>query len=136
MASGLLKLISEIEVGDRVIGVERIPGKFHWPYRYVEATVLATVQTIKPAFRIITEDTFVDNSGDHRWLSDRGWKYTQGSMGGALQRPYLTTNNSIRALGPSFIAPGHSIDYKRGYLSGLIKGDATLRRYDYSGRYT
>src|SRR5439155_14619073 len=36
-------------------------------------------------------------SGDHRFLSDRGWKHVIGSESGPLQRPHLAVNDRLIA---------------------------------------
>lgn len=133
MADGTTLPIRDIRVGDRVIGVTETDSR-HWPYKYTFAEVTATLRSVKRAVRITFENgRTVTCSGDHRWLSDRGWKYAEGAMSGPDQRPYLTINNRVRALGPAIPAMPFTEDYKRGYLSGIIKGDGTLGRYDYSG---
>ena len=58
---------------------------------YAITTVLAHWSTIKPAYRVILEDgTQLISSGDHRFLTERGWKYVTGArFGGLLRRPHL-----------------------------------------------
>ena len=67
--------------------------------RCVEATIVATRsrqvqahwETRKDAYRVTLEDgTELIASGDHRFLTERGWKYVIGAEQGPLQRPYLT----------------------------------------------
>ena len=50
--------------------------------RYVTTEVLAHWSTIKPAYRVTLEDgTELIASGDHRFLTNRGWKYVTGAYG-------------------------------------------------------
>jgi DNA repair photolyase len=123
MADGRTRPISELEPGDRIYGTERRGAYRH----YVVTTVLDKWSTVKPAYRITLADgTTLVASGDHRFLTERGWKYVTGSMGGAGKRPYLTTRNRLLGTGRFASAPKDSADYRRGYLCGLVRGDAHL----------
>ena len=60
-------------------------------------------------------------SGDHRFLSDRGWKYVTGAEQGRDARPHLTLNNQLMGIGAfAESAARDSPDYRRGYLVRLI----------------
>src|SRR4051794_23103237 len=90
MADGRTKPIRDIRVGDAVYGTE-VRGSYR---RYTGTEVLAHWRTVKPAYRIRLEDgTELIASGDHRFLTDRGWKYVTGSEQGLGRRPHLTRNN-------------------------------------------
>ncbi|MEU2612513.1 intein-containing Rv2578c family radical SAM protein [Micromonospora sp. NPDC007271] len=129
MADGRTKPISELEPGDRIYGTER-RGAYR---RYVVTTVLDKWSTVKRAYRITLEDgTTLVASGDHRFLSERGWKYVTGTMAGTERRPYLTTNNRLIGTGRFAPPPKDSADYRRGYLCGMVRGDAHLGTYSYS----
>jgi DNA repair photolyase len=92
--------------------------------------------TIKPVWVVTLEDgTRLLTSGDHRLLSDRGWKHVCNSARHEPDRPHLTTNNRLLGTGRFADAPKHCIDYRRGYLCGLIRGDGHLKTYTY-GRST
>ena len=128
MADGRTKLLAEVQVGDRIYGTEA-RGNYR---RYVRTDVLAHWATIKPAFRITLEDgTRLVASGDHRFLSNRGWKHVTGPEPGAPQRPFLTTNNKLMGIGAFATGPKDTADYRRGYLCGLIRGDAHIGSYRY-----
>jgi DNA repair photolyase len=127
MADGRTKPIAEVRVGDRIYGtVQR--GRYR---RYMITEVLAHWSTIKPAYRVTLEDgTRLFSSADHRFLTDRGWKYVIGTeCGGPLQRPHLTVNNEMMGVGAFAEPPKGSGDYQRGYLCGMIRGDANLAIY-------
>jgi DNA repair photolyase len=127
-ADGRTKPIAKLGVGDRIYGTERVG----WYRRYVITDVLAHWETVKPAYRITLEDgTEVIASGDHRFLSERGWKYVMGAEQGPYRRPFLTTNNSLLGLGGFGAAPVEDDEYRRGYLTGMIRGDALLASYTY-----
>ncbi len=134
MADGRTKPISDIRVGDEIYGTE-FGGKYR---RYVKTRVAAHWSTVKPAYRVTLADgTELVASEDHRFLTKlRGWKYVTGSMSGENQRPYLTTNNELLGTGRFAKAPEHTLDYKRGYLCGMIRGDGHLavHRYQRAGR--
>lgn len=127
MAGGETKSLADVQVGDILIGVtERDIKRRAWNFTFERSEVLAKIHTRKPAFAITLDDGHsAVCSADHRWLTERGWKNTQD----------LTTNNSIRTFSAAQATPTPTEDYKRGYLAGMISGDATLKRYDYSGRY-
>src|SRR6266511_491874 len=75
MADGRTKPLAEIQVGDAIYGNVR-EG---WFRRYVITHVVDRWSTIKPAYRITLEDgTKLITSGDHRFLTNRGWKYVTG----------------------------------------------------------
>ncbi|MCW2894880.1 MAG: radical protein [Actinomycetia bacterium] len=126
MADGTAKRLADVRVGDRIYGTVR-DGYYR---RYVTTEVLAHWSTVKPAFRVTLEDgTTLISSGDHRFLSERGWKHVTGAEQGPEQRPFLTTNNKLMGFGGLADPPKESIAYRRGYLCGMIRGDGTRGRY-------
>jgi DNA repair photolyase len=126
MADGRTKPLADIRPGDRVYGTVR-RGAYR---RYVPSRVLDHWPTVKPAYRVMLEDgTELIASGDHRFLTERGWKYVTGAEQGSARRPHLTTNNSMLGVG-AFAEPPKATDgYRRGYLCGVIRGDGHLARY-------
>ncbi len=132
MADGSAKPIKHISKGDEVIGIKFIGNDRAWSTKITKSKVLATVKSRKLAYKIRLENgTEVICSGDHRWLTERGWKYTADLSEG--QRPHLTANNSIRILQSQPMESMRETDsYKLGYLSGMIRGDGSLGIYDYS----
>ena len=138
MADGRHKPISELEVGDAIYGTRVAASGYR---HYVRTTVLDKWITIKPAYRLTLEGgTELILSGDHRLLSNRGWKHVLGSPRGQPDRPFLTTRNRLAGTGPHASQPLHDADYRRGYLCGIIRGDGLLRSYDCrrarGGRYS
>jgi DNA repair photolyase len=120
--------ISELRPGMGVIGT-RVSGSYR---RYTPTTVLAHWQTTKRAYRVTLADgTQLVASGDHRFLTERGWKHVTGSGAGRGRRPHLTVNNKL--IGTGFFAepPKACRSYAQGYLSGMIRGDANLATYHY-----
>ena len=124
MADGRTKLLAEVRVGDAVYGTVRRDTYRH----YVPTTVLAHWQTVKPAYRVTLEDgTQLIASGDHRFLTGRGWKHVTGTESGATRRPHLTVGSKLMGVGAFAEPPKDSPDYRRGYLCGMIRGDGSLR---------
>ncbi|MHA7987765.1 intein-containing Rv2578c family radical SAM protein [Rathayibacter sp. CAU 1779] len=132
MADGRQKPLGEVTPGDVVMGTRK-DGAYR---RYVPSMVRAAWSIRKRAFRVTLADgTELVASGDHRFLTNRGWKYVTGATAGAGQRPYLTVNNSLQGFGsggrhdqPSAESP----EYRRGYLTGVIRGDGMLIAKDYT----
>lgn len=96
-ADGRQRPLGELQVGDEIIGTER-RGTYR---RYVKTSVEAKWQTRKPAYRVTLADgTVLTASGDHRFLTDRGWKHVADAHTG--QRPRLTLNNRLMGFGAGF----------------------------------
>ncbi|MDX2094241.1 MAG: radical SAM protein [Kofleriaceae bacterium] len=94
MADGRHRRMADIRVGDEIYGTEEQGSD----RRYKRTRVLAHWTTLKLAYRIrLADGTELIASGDHRFLSDRGWKHVVGDEGG--QRPFLTTNNRLIGTG-------------------------------------
>jgi DNA repair photolyase len=131
MADGRQKRLRSVEVGDEVLGT-RVVGRYR---RYTTSKVLAKWSTRKLAHRVrLGDGTEILASSDHRFLTERGWKYVTGAMSGAGQRPYLTTSNSLMGFGSRGINETSSEwlpDYARGYLAGMVRGDGMMFRRTY-----
>ena len=96
LADGRQRPISDLRIGDRIIGTERRDTHRH----YVGTDVLAHWSTVKPAHRITLADgTELIASGDHRFLTGRGWKHVTGTTSGQDRRPHLTTNDELLGFG-------------------------------------
>ena len=128
LADGRTKPIAELVPGDAIVGTEQ-RGRYR---RYVATEVLDHWTTRKPAYRVTLEDgTELVTSGDHRFLTRRGWKHVTGAMAGPRQRPYLTLNDQLLGTGRFVEGPGDTEDYRRGYLCGVVRGDGNLASYSY-----
>jgi hypothetical protein len=128
MADGRIKSISDVCVGEEIYGTAQ-RGNYR---RYVKTTVLAHWSTRKPAFHVALADgTELVASGDHRFLTNRGWKHVTGSEWGRKRRPHLTLNNKLMGTGSFTARPVDSAEYRRGYLCGMIRGDGHLGFYAY-----
>jgi DNA repair photolyase len=132
MGDGRTKPIADVREGDYVYGTVR-RGKYR---RYSVTQVLRHWSTIKPAFRVTLEDgTELIASGDHRFLTRRGWKHVTGTEWGSMRRPHLTLNDTLLGTGTFAEQPEHWPDYRRGYLCGLIRGDGHLRSHEHAHRF-
>ncbi len=119
MAGGRTRPIADLRPGDEIYGTVRLGGG----RRYVRTTVLAHWQTVKPGYRVTLQDgTRLIASGDHRFLSGRGWTYVTGAEHGAPPRPRLTPADTLLGVGAFAEPPKHDADYRRGYLCGMIRG--------------
>ena len=128
MADGRTKPIADLRVGDEVIGTAR-RGDYR---RYTATPVLDHWSTTRAAYRTVLEDgTTLVSSGDHRFLTERGWKHVTGAGRGPDCRPHLTTSNHLLGIGRFAPGPKHGPDYQRGYLCGMVRGDAHLGHHTY-----
>ncbi|HEV2776217.1 MAG TPA: hypothetical protein VGV90_11555, partial [Solirubrobacteraceae bacterium] len=76
MADGSHRRLDRLQIGDEIYGTERHDSA----RRYVRTRVLDHWTSIKPAYRVVLEDgTELVTSGDHRFLTRRGWKHVTGS---------------------------------------------------------
>ncbi len=132
MADGTARPIADVRVGDAIYGTVK-DGYYR---RYAITEVLAHWSTVKPAYRVTLEDgTRLVASGDHRFLTERGWKHVTGAEQGPEQRPFLTLNNKLMGLGSFAEPPKENADYRRGYLCGMVRGDGHLRSGTYQNRH-
>ncbi len=128
MGDSSTKELRHVRVGDEIYGTV-FDGKYR---RYQRTTVIAHWQSVKQAYRVVLQDgTELIASGDHRFLTQRGWKYVADNARGQ-QRAHLTTGNKMFGVGAFTRAPVATADYKRGYLCGMVRGDASLFRKTYT----
>src|SRR4051812_13009526 len=128
LADGRTKPLEEVRPGDAIYGTVR--ERFY--RRYVVTEVRDHWSTVKPAYRVVLEDgTELVTSGDHRFLTTRGWKYVTGAEQGTRRRPHLTSNNKLMGVGGFASAPTDSPEYRRGYLCGIVRGDGHVGSYSY-----
>ncbi|GAA2505162.1 intein-containing Rv2578c family radical SAM protein [Winogradskya humida] len=118
MADGSTRPLSQLQVGDAVLGTTGAgPHR-----RYETTTVLDHWSTSKPAYRVTLADgTRLVASGDHRFLTDRGWRHVSPAE---PHLPALAVGDRMSGVGHFADPPKESPDYQAGYLCGLIRGDA------------
>jgi DNA repair photolyase len=119
MADGSTRPLSELQVGDAVMGTMGAgPHR-----RYVPTTVLDHWSTSKVAFRVTLADgTRLVASGDHRFLTARGWRHVNPAES---WQPALAVGDVMYGVGHFAEPPKESPDYQAGFLCGLIRGDAS-----------
>jgi DNA repair photolyase len=129
LADGRTRRLADLEVGDWVYGTVR-EGSYR---RFTATQVLDKWSSIKPAYAVTLEDgNELIASGEHRFLTRRGWKHVIGAECGPLQRPHLTLGSRLLGPGGCVDAPVLDEDYRRGYLCGLIRGDGHIGSYRYT----
>ena len=125
MGDGRTKRLADVRAGDYVYGTVR-RGSYR---RYAVSEVRAHWSTIKPAYRVTLEDgTELVASGDHRFLTERGWKHV-ADTGRCPQRAHLTLSNELLGTGQFHEQPDDWPDYRHGYICGVVRGDRNLATY-------
>jgi DNA repair photolyase len=128
MADGRTKPLADLRAGDAIYGTV-LDGKYR---RYVTTQVLDQWSTVKPAYRVALADgTELVTSGDHRFLTNGGWKQVADSADGSGQQARLTVNDKLLGTGKFATPPGGGPEYRRGYLCGIIRGDGHIGSYSY-----
>ena len=128
MGDGSTRPLAEVRVGDFIYGTVRRG----WYRRYVKTRILDHWSVIKQAYRVTLEDgTSLVAGADHRFLTERGWKFVTGAERGRECRPHLTINNKLMGIGAFAHPPVKNHDYRLGYLCGMIRGDGLLASYHY-----
>jgi DNA repair photolyase len=95
LADGRARPIADLRAGDRVYGTVRVGSS----RRLLATDVLDHWQSQRRAYRLTLADgTRIVASGDHRFLTDRGWEHVVDAAGSA-QRPHLTTNSELLGIG-------------------------------------
>jgi DNA repair photolyase len=130
MADGRTQALASLNEGDRIYGTQ-----WEGASRRLELTdVRAHWSTVKPAYRVTLDDgTELVASADHRFLTERGWSYVTGAAEGRGRRPHLTAGTRLVGVGPFADAPTPTLDYRRGYLCGLIRGGGDVSSYAADG---
>ncbi|WP_455606220.1 Rv2578c family radical SAM protein, partial [Cellulosimicrobium funkei] len=103
LADGAQRPIGELRVGDEIVGT--VP---HGAYRrYVRTRVLDRWTTRKRAYRVTLADgTRLVASGDHRFLTERGWRHV---VGGAGHRARLALGDVLVGPGAAALAEGRPV---------------------------
>lgn len=93
LADSRTRRLDEIAVGDEIYGT-RFDGKYR---RYVTTQVRDVWRTRKPAYRVTLADrTELVASGDHRFLTDQGWRYVAAT---SHAEPALALGSQLCGLG-------------------------------------
>jgi len=123
MADGRQQPLAELKVGDAIIGTRA--GTLS--RRSVATTVLAAWSTHKHGYRITLADgTALVASGDHRFLTESGWRFVADTAVGDESRPHLTTATALMGLGAMTATDAPSATAST--LTGAaVKSHATLQ---------
>ena len=122
LADGRTRPIAQLRVGDAVVGTERVGGA----RRYVRTTVLAHWSTAKPAHRVrLAGGTELVTSGEHRLLSDQGWRHVSPGWCRSGRRRHLRRGSALLGPGPFGPSRPHTGAYRQGYLCGIVRGDTS-----------
>ncbi|PSK96926.1 intein/intein [Haloactinopolyspora alba] len=101
MSDGRQRPLARLRVGDRIIGTRAAGGR----RRYVVTVVLDHWETRKPAVRLsLADGTTLTASGDHRFLTTRGWQHVTAS-GRALRRAHLVDGDQLMGFGAAGAPP-------------------------------
>lgn len=103
MADSSTKPLAEVRPGDVVLGT-RIEGSYR---RLAASKVLDHWPVVRRAFETrLSDGRKLVTSADHRFLSDRGWKYVTGAEQGSCRRSHLTLDSRLLSVGPPNLS-GH-----------------------------
>ncbi len=105
LADGRSRQLAHLEIGDAIYGsVQAGERRLLTPTR-----VLAKWSTLKPAHRVLLRNgAELLASGDHRFLTTKGWRYVSGGEQGAPPRAHLAPGDRLVGLGdtPAAETPG------------------------------
>jgi DNA repair photolyase len=122
LADGRTRAIADLHPGEVVLGTAVDAAGVR---RYVPTPVLAHWSTTKPGHRITLADgTTLVASGEHRFLTGRGWRHVAPGWCRAGRRRRLRRGDVL--LGPGALPASRtpSPSYRQGYLHGLVRADA------------
>jgi DNA repair photolyase len=109
--------IGQVQVGDVLVGFDENaePGKTRKLRRSI---VEAVWWSRKPTLRLITEQTEVVTTKEHRWLQARDFRWSRTEQ--------LSPAHRLRYV-PVQVEEEIDDDYRVGYIAGLSLGDGTFR---------
>ena len=123
MADGTVRQLQRVRVGDEVYGTVR-SGSYH---RYTKTWVLDHWSVRKPAYSIMLSDgTTLVAGGDHRFLTDRGWKFVTEAVQGNGRRTCLTIGNKLVGTG-GFVRPSKDFTSKLNIENQPLKSTVNLQ---------
>jgi DNA repair photolyase len=126
LADGRTKPIADLVCGEQIYGTQT-EGRYR---RLRVTTVHDKWSSIKRAFILeLADGTKILTSGDHRFLTRRGWKHVLGDDHGVHRRPHLTQGSKLMGTGGFTDQPIVDRSYRRGYLCGMLRGDAYIGTY-------
>nr|WP_296152435.1 MULTISPECIES: intein-containing Rv2578c family radical SAM protein [unclassified Pseudonocardia] len=122
LADGRTRPIAELGVGDAVLGTETGPDGVR---RYVRTEVLAHWGTDREGWEVeLSDGTRLVTSGEHRFLTERGWRHVAPGWCRSGRRPHLRAGETLLGPGAPVEAPEWTPGYRAGYLCGVARADA------------
>jgi DNA repair photolyase len=95
MADGSTKPLAKLRVGDAIYGTRKVG----WGRRYVKTQVLDHWSVVKSAYRVtLANGTTLVTGADHRFLTNRGWKFVTPARIGYASRAHLAAGSQL--MGP------------------------------------
>lgn len=130
MGDGRTRPLARLKVGDEIFGTVS-----NGPFRKLVRThVQAHWVVMKPAWKITLQDgRELVAGGDHRFLTERGWKFVCGWGPGARRRPHLTTSNRLVGASDLMMGPdpaGRRVGSSARLRVRSVKPLRTMRLYD------
>jgi DNA repair photolyase len=109
--------IGQIRVGDELVGFDEYPEP-EQTRKFRKATVEAVWWSKGPTVRLVTEQTDVTATAEHRWLQARNFSWSKTRE--------LSPGRKLRHIP---IVPTEDVDddYRVGYIAGMSLGDGTFR---------
>ncbi|GEL24008.1 hypothetical protein PSU4_29620 [Pseudonocardia sulfidoxydans NBRC 16205] len=122
LADGRTRPIAELGVGDAVLGTETGADGVR---RYVRTEVLAHWETDREGWEVeLSDGTRLVTSGEHRFLTARGWRHVAPGWCRSGRRPHLRAGETMLGPGAPMDAPEWTPGYRAGYLCGVARADA------------
>jgi DNA repair photolyase len=125
MADGKTVQLADLQVGDEIYGTRRLG----FQRRLVPTKVLAHWTTVKPAYEVTLDDgTKLVASGDHRFLTGRGWKHVAEGITG---QPFLTPGSKLVTESDGVVEPRLAVTSIELVASSMTLYDITTGTGDF-----
>lgn len=119
------KPIQNVKIGDYVVSVKKSNERRRLPI-FVESKVTHTFKRNAKLKKIVTTKGVVFSTKEHPWLSEK-WRWRKTSN--------LKKGQILRKISIPSLTKKDTIDYKKGYLIGVVKGDGCLRHVCHKRNY-
>ena len=109
--------LGDVRVGDTLVGFDEFPAP-GTTRKLRPAVVQAVWWSRKPTLRLVTQNTEVVTTAEHRWLQANAFRWSRTRQ--------LAPGRQLRYM-PVMEREPEDDDYRAGYLAGLSLGDGTFR---------